>query len=302
MATQLKPEDTAAAEPPANDAEAGQEEQQETPRDFEAEARERGWAPKDEFKGDPARWVDAETFIERTDTVMPLLKADRDRYKRELADLKRSLKQATKHFEGAEKRAYDRAKADIEARIEEATEAGDVTAVKAALKDMEGLKPAADSSPRHSKAEAIEAFDNFRDENLWYDRGNLGGASEIEQNARIYADRLMERRLESIKPGEEPPPDELFAEIAAEVKVKYPQLGLNGTRQPRTKPTSDVAAPGTGRASRNNRTYDNLPPEAKAKADKWIRDGIINAGSLEKSRALYARDFDWDGWNKAGAR
>jgi hypothetical protein len=305
MATQLKPEETPGTEPPANDAVAGTEggeQRQEGERDFEAEARERGWAPKDEFKGDPARWVDAETFIERTDTVMPLLKADRDRYKRELADLKRSLKQATKHFEGAEKRAYDRAKAEIEQRIETATEAGDVAAVKAALKDMGELTPASDTSPKYSREAALEAFDTFRDENEWYDRGNLAGASEIEINARLYADRITEKRLRELKPGEEPPPEEFFAEIAAEVKAKYPQLGLNGARQARQKPASDVSAPGSGRPQRSSRTYENLPPEAKAKCDKWIRDGIIGGGDVKKGRDLYARDFDWDGWNKEAAR
>jgi hypothetical protein len=77
-------------------------------RDYDAEARSRGWAPEEEFKGDKARWVDAKTFVERTDTMMPLLKADRDRLKRELADIKKDLRRATTHFEGAEKRAYDR--------------------------------------------------------------------------------------------------------------------------------------------------------------------------------------------------
>lgn len=302
MATAPQHIDPPAADPPANDQGGGEQHEPEG-RDFEAEARERGWAPKEEFKGDPARWVDAETFLERTDTVMPLLKADRDRLKRELSDLKRSLKQATRHFEGAEKRAYDRARADIEARIEQATEAGDVTAVKAALKDMEELRPdGGEANPKHSREEAMEAFDAFRDENPWYDRGNLAGASEIEINARLYADRITEKRLRELKVGEEPPPDEFFADIAAEVRAKYPQLGANGVRQPRTKPASDVAAPGTPRPRRNDRTYDNLPAEAKAQCDKWIRSGIIGGGDPKKGRELYAKDFDWDGWQKAAGR
>lgn len=298
MATQLKTQDTPEPDdPPANDGGEAHVEQ----HDYEAEARERGWVPKEEFKGDPSRWVEAEEFVSRTDTMMPLLKADRDRLKRELGDLRRSLKQATKHFEGAEKRAYDRAKADIENKLTEATEAGDVAGAKAALKEMEELKPT--TEPKHSRDEALAAFDAFRDENEWYDRGNLAGASELEINARAYADRITERRLRELKPGEEPPPEEFFAEIAEEVRKKYPDLGTaNGTRQPRSKPQSDVSAGGARPANRNARTYDALPAEAKAQCDKWIRGKVIDAGSLEKSRALYARDFDWDGWNKGAAR
>ena len=46
------------------------EQQTEQPRDIEAEARKHGWRPKEEFKGDPARWTDAETFVKRADEVM----------------------------------------------------------------------------------------------------------------------------------------------------------------------------------------------------------------------------------------
>jgi hypothetical protein len=52
-------------------------------RDFDAEAREHGWRPKDEFPGDAAKWVDAETFMKRADEVMPLLKAQNARLKRD---------------------------------------------------------------------------------------------------------------------------------------------------------------------------------------------------------------------------
>lgn len=298
MATQLKETQEQGAAPANEDqnVETGE-------RDFDAEARERGWVSKEEFlakpNADESRWVDAQTFIERTDTVMPLLKADRDRLKRELAELKRGLRQATKHFEGAEARGFERAKAEIEARIEAATEKGDVAAVKEAMKDMEGLKPG--HQPRYSETDLIEAFDEFRDTNAWYDRGALGGATELEINARLHFDRVMERELRNIKQGEEPPPEEFFASVVEKVKEKYPALG-SVKQQVREKPASDVAGQGGGRPQRNSRTYDNLPPEAKAQCDKWIKAGIINAGSEEKSRALYAKDFDWTKWQQEAAR
>lgn len=298
MATQPKP-DESAVEPPANDAEPGDEQHQEpAERDFEAEARGRGWAPKEEFKGDPARWVDAETFIERTDTVMPLLKADRDRLKRELGDLKRQFKQFSKFASAAE----ERVRGELQAKMEEAVQAGDVEGFKRLQKEAGELPGAESGQPRHSKEEALEAFEAFRDENPWYDRGNLAGASEIEMNARVYADRITEKRLAALKPGEEPPPEEFFGEIAAEVKAKYPQLGVNGTRQPRAKPASDVAAPGQGRPPRNNRTYDALPAEAKAQCDKWIASGVIAMGSTEKGREFYVKNFDWNKWQQEAAR
>ena len=45
----------------------------------EQEARTLGWVPAEEFKGDPNRWVDAETFVERGHTVMPILRKNNER-------------------------------------------------------------------------------------------------------------------------------------------------------------------------------------------------------------------------------
>ena len=45
----------------------------------EQEARTLGWVPQEEFKGDPNRWVDADTFVERGHTVMPILRKNNER-------------------------------------------------------------------------------------------------------------------------------------------------------------------------------------------------------------------------------
>jgi hypothetical protein len=52
--------------------------------DVEATARSMGWAPKEQFKGDPEKWVDAAEYVSRGETVMPLLKANNRRLQQEL--------------------------------------------------------------------------------------------------------------------------------------------------------------------------------------------------------------------------
>jgi hypothetical protein len=269
-------------------------------RDYDAEARSRGWAPEEEFKGDKARWVDAKTFVERTDTMMPLLKADRDRLKRELADIKKDLRRATTHFEGAEKRAYEKAKADLQADIEAAIETGDVEAGKAALKKIDELKPAGESEtgPKHTKEEAQEALDSFREEHPWYDKANLANASEVEINARLFFDRMIDK---NIAKTEEMAPADFFAFIADMTLDKYP--ALKG-KPPRVKPNSAVEAGGRGGGGRGQvKTWDNLPDAAKNQFTRFINrglTGIKSTGDAEKdaaaARAYYARTFDWEGY------
>lgn len=265
-------------------------------RDLEAEARELGWVPEDEFKGDKARWVDAETFVKKGEEVMPLIKAQNARLKRELDSIKKDLRRATAHFEGAEKRAYERALVDVEKRHSEAVEAGDVKAATAAAKEMRDLKP--DGEPqKHTKEEAEDALDAFREENPWYDRANLANATEIDINARLYFDRMVDRNIERTK--ELSPPD--FFQLITDMTVeKYPQLKAKPARQ---KPASAVEGGTAGRGGRGaSKTWDNLPDAAKKQYGRFIERGIgiKSTGDKEKdlaaARAYYAKTHDWEGY------
>lgn len=48
--------------------------EQEEPVDVEVEAKGMGWSPLDQWRGDAARWVDAETFVKNGHTVLPILR------------------------------------------------------------------------------------------------------------------------------------------------------------------------------------------------------------------------------------
>ena len=50
----------------------------------EQEARNLGWVPQEEFRGDPGKWVDAETFVERGHTIMPILKSNNKKLEEQL--------------------------------------------------------------------------------------------------------------------------------------------------------------------------------------------------------------------------
>jgi hypothetical protein len=267
-------------------------------RDFDAEAREHGWRPKDEFPGDATKWVDAETFMKRADEVMPLLKAQNARLKRDYDALRKDLKRATAHFEGAEKRAFDRAKSELETRVEAAIETGDLEAGKAALKEIGELKPVGDEPAKHTKEEAQEALDSFREEHPWYDKANLANASEVEINARLYFDRMIDK---NIALTEELAPAEFFAKITDMTLERYPALKGKPARQ---KPASAVEGgrPGGGRGT--TKSWDNLPEQAKKQFSRFIDRGIgvKSTGDLEKdvatAKAYYAKTFDWEGYKE----
>jgi hypothetical protein len=147
------------------------------------------------------------------------------------------------------------------------------------------------------KAEAEEALDAFREENPWYDKANLAGASEAEQLGRIYWDRMVDRHIAKTK---EMPPSEFFDYITGLTKEKYPQLFA---KTPRAKPVSAVEGGTSGRPRGSSKTWDNLPDSARRQFERFQARGLLGVkatGDKEKdmaaSRAYYARTFDWEGF------
>jgi hypothetical protein len=259
---------------------------QSQPRDFEAEARAQGWTPKEDFRGDESRWVDAETFVKRADEVMPLLKKKTQNQDREIAELKKQIKRLTR----AEAAAYENALADLKAEAEAAVEAGDLTAYRAVDKKLEALRKDAeeDAGPAHGEVPA-EQYEAFREANAWYDRGNLAGASEIEIDARAYADRLADKYARQGLQNEMAP-SAFFDRIARETEERFPLLKA---RKSREKPPSPVEGVTRTQANKGAKTYANLPADAQRQADRFHAQGVYGKATLDEARAKYAASYQW---------
>lgn len=254
-------------------------------RDYEAEARAIGWKPKEEWDG-RGEWRDAEAFLAFREDNLGLKKKEVDHLKGRISQLERTIRRLSK----AEQRAYDSARADIEAEMEAAVESGDITAFRAAKKRADTLSEevAAETGTTHGE-DPSEQFDSFRDANPWYDKANLASASEIEVNARLYADRLADKYAEQGL-QKSMAPSEFFAKIAEEVEAKYPQLKARTARE---KPASDVAGVTRPGAGSKAKTGANLPPEAKAQATRFFTQGVIKGKTLAEALDTYAKSYDW---------
>src|SRR5574337_489576 len=60
------------------------QEENDSERDYESEAKEMGWRPQAQYKGDPEKWVDAQEFVERGEHILPILKANTNKLRSEL--------------------------------------------------------------------------------------------------------------------------------------------------------------------------------------------------------------------------
>lgn len=57
----------------------------------EERAKELGWVPKEEFKGDPEKWRDAETYVQNGEEILPILRKTNEGLRNTLTDVQTRL-------------------------------------------------------------------------------------------------------------------------------------------------------------------------------------------------------------------
>src|SRR6267142_2694179 len=110
-----------------------------TPEEVQHQARDMGWQPKEQWKGNPDNWVDAPEFVKRGETFVPFLQHERKKLKGELdserqarMQLQEELRQTRESVEGLKtfntEMAHERTerrKIEIGVELKAAREAGD---------------------------------------------------------------------------------------------------------------------------------------------------------------------------------
>lgn len=256
---------------------------QEADRDFEAEARQQGWKPIDEFDGDPAKHKSAEQFVKDGEEKLPLVLARNKHLNDALDAERRRIKRLEKDFEDVrnlmstmEKRAYDKALSDIQAEQEAAVETGDVTAFKAASKKMQELQKEAVPEKPKTKYDPLDVRRTYADfvaENEWFDDGATGGPKKVlTMYAETVADELGELDAYDGTPAE------YFAAIAEKVKEKYAErypamFGEEEDEEP--KPRKKLSMEGVT-PSRRNTARTPQPTEAqREQARRFVQLGVF---------------------------
>lgn len=250
----------------------------------EVRAREMGWLPQEEFKGDPDRWVDAETFVKRGEEMLPLIKANARRLETELEKTRGELKKVTTLLQASaesieelknfnSKIARERAEInrrelvsaialarkdnDIEKEAELQEQLTEQTkALREAEKtsDTEG-KPAAKPAAAAPQPELTPVFKEWMGENTWFgtDKRKTSLAMGIAEEIRSTPD------------GAKLPEAEFLKKVTEEVEAT---LGGNAVRRAApAKVEGDVG--GTRPAGgAKGKSYADLPAEARAACDR----------------------------------
>lgn len=256
----------------------------------ESQAREMGWRSKEEFRGDEAKWVDAATFVEKGEHVLPIVRATADRLRgdltrtnSELASVRQALVESQKTIETLEryhqddvKQKVEKAREKLKAELVAANQSGDHVAVADITEEMTRLNAAevtAEANPPQKKsngdgrpATVVDhtnhpEFIAWKNDNPWF-------LADPAKTALAYAatDRL--RAAGDTRTGR------AFLD-AVSVEMANDVARLAGRPAP-SKMEGGRGGAGSGNGGGGGgaraKTYADLPADAKAACDGYERD------------------------------
>lgn len=259
---------------------------------IEKTARSMGWSPLDEFRGDPDKWIEAEKFVERGTTQLPIMKENIDRLiakfdkatdenKSLRSDIKAMGDYNRKSDERAFKKAEEKYEKDIvslKKKMRKAVEDHDT----AAFDEIESKMDDLDKPEPLPKEETIvptvdPEFTVWVGENPWFN-------TDIRLTS--YAMGVEKDLLASGTPLKG---KELFDEVTKEVERVFPDKFKN----PNRKKPSDVdggedPAPGT----KGKKNYAALPADAKEACDRIVKASQSWSKPLTKEE--WVQNYDWE--------
>jgi len=244
----------------------------------EDRARLTGWVPEGEFKGDPERWSDAETWNNRTDEIMPILKSTNKRLEtelgatqKEIVQLKQTMKKMAVASETITKRAYDKAVETIQKEQKSAINEQDGEKweeLEKQKKELEESKPEKVDTSQLDKPVYSQLQNDFFSRNAsWY------GVNK-EMTAVAYA-----KATEMANQGAS---DEVqLAEAEKRVKEMYPEMFENSRRSEETVSIGEKQPKKPGKKS----SFESLPQEAK---DMYV---ALKRDDPDYKKEQYLKDY-----------
>lgn len=254
--------------------------EEEEQSEIETKARGQGWVPKEEFHGPDDQWRDAEAFMAFGENEQKKLKREKADLEARLAasdkvakDTQATLAEFKGYYQNVEERAKTKALKELKAEQLKAVEDGDTDAYKKAEKEIDDLnKPVAKTNgvepPEHPD------YQPWLSDNDWY-KSNL--------RMRKFADEIAEY-VAADNPQLVNKGRAFYDKITEVVKEEFPGKFEN----PRRDGPSTVESTGSNVPTpKGKQSYENLPAEAKAACDDYVKNGLL-------TREQYCKDYEWE--------
>jgi len=261
---------------------------------FESEARAQGWVAAEEFRGSESDWVDAETFVRRGKEIMPILRKNNEKLLKELGEARKIAEEAresAKEFREYQKQQFEKKTKDLEGQLEQLKQAkrdaitqgdGDrAIEIDDAMDDLkeqrleakEDLKAAEEKAKEVPQITQDPILNTWMEKNDWFGKdsrmtniANGVGVTLRQEDPNLAGQAFLDKLDSELQ--------EMFPEKFGKKRTPNPMEGSpNGTARPSV--------------SSGKKTYNNLPPEAKAACDKFVKQGLM-------TKEAYVAEYDWE--------
>lgn len=267
----------------------------------EVTARSMGWRPKEEFRGDPDKWVDAQTFVDRGEHFLPILRANQKKLETENATLREEIRgvksllsasqdaiSALKEFQSVEtKRQVAEVKKQLTERLRTARDDGNVEVETQILDELADIRvaektaaaPTPAPAPAPASAPAVDpAFEAWvsRSENSWFGKDARKTSLAIGIGQELRADKANDNLV-----GEA-----FFNKVAEEVDAYLGNKSGPGS----SKVEGSRGGAGGSGGSAGGKSFHSLPSDAKA-ACKDMERRMVGEGRAFKDVASWQAHY-----------
>lgn len=228
--------------------------EQENP--IEAQAREQGWVPKEDFQGDEVKWVEAGEFIRRGELFKKI-----DQVSRTAKRAEQTLEEFKKHYARVKDTEYQHALATLKAERKVAMVDGDFDRVETIETQMDDVKAAAETT----KAEITRTTEvpevhpevaQWVESNDWYNK---------DLPMKAYADTVAQQLNKQGITG-----NALLKGIDTEIRKAFPAKFTNPNRE-RTGAVEGSSTRSTG----SGRDSFQLSEQEQRIMQSFVRDGVM---------------------------
>jgi len=246
-----------------------------------------GWVSKEEYKGDPEKFVDYVDFVQAEREVTKSLKKHISTQERKIDSLGKAMEELKGHYEQSTKSQQKDILKQLETQLNEATEEGDTTRATELRNQWFELKAGEKKTePAPSRAEEDHVvFQEWQSDNRWFGK---------DEDKTIYAEGLFatfQKNGQYMKPL-----NEILEIIAERVSKKFDDKKAKGGDEEINASAALNADVGTGRSSGSGRkskfSYNDLTERQRKICNDCIKDktfktkqeyvdSLVEAGGLQ---------------------
>lgn len=267
------------------------------PDPFIAEARDQGWVPLDEYRGDPADWRDAETFARRGREINPILRkqlakkdAEIARLHTEMTEQGATVKEIRVYLKKVEDNAMKNAMAQLKQAKRDALAGGDFVAAEDYSDQIDDLKNSPSSIPEERAPAAPPANEIHPDvrvwmaENPWFSEKNPEMV-EYANGAALSLQNANQQKPES----ERLAPKALLDVVSTKVRKMFPKQFSEDPPAGMFESGNTGAGGGSGFPTKSAKGFSSLPKDAQQQFDRFFKQGffvdITSGKKLDKAAA-----------------